>query len=450
MKMNRLLNFATGAAAAITAVVLMAGPAQAQEAKRRWEQQCEIRKEKFDKVLPQAMRDNKIDMWIVAMRDGTLDPNYNLLGRGFVFPVPPATGYYIFTDRGGDRIERMTIALDGEMLERCPTYDQVDVPKTLREFVQERNPRSIGVNVASEIGAADGLTHTLYNQIVKDLGPDLAGRLTSAEKLVSDFRSRRVSAEIMNFGIAGEYSRNFAERALSNEVITPDKTTLADVAWWMWDRLLENGLGSSFDMPSVYVLGPGKRETSNDYIIRHGDLLSIDWGVGYQDMWMDMKRTAYVLKPSEFAVPAGIQNAYDKGKKNRTLMIHNIKSGFTGKETLDRLNGLIAQQPGFALTKEFAQPAPSKDPNLTQIFIGPHSTGDLGHGSGASTVMFSPLQQTYTLHPNDFLSIEMFSYTPIPEWGGKMLTLPLEDDGVVTPNGVDWVYPPNEHIILIR
>ena len=47
-----------------------------------------------------------------------------------------------------------------------------------------------------------------------------------------------------------------AERALSNEVITAGKTTLEDVAWWLQDRLLERGLGSEFDMPSVYVTGP--------------------------------------------------------------------------------------------------------------------------------------------------------------------------------------------------
>ena len=31
---------------------------------------------------------------------------------------------------------------------------------------------------------------------------------------------------------------------------------LEDVAWWRQDQLLLRGLGSSFDMPSVYVTGP--------------------------------------------------------------------------------------------------------------------------------------------------------------------------------------------------
>jgi hypothetical protein len=44
-------------------------------------------------------------MWIVAMKEGHYDPLWELLGRGYVGTI----GYYIFTDRGGDRIERAAI-----------------------------------------------------------------------------------------------------------------------------------------------------------------------------------------------------------------------------------------------------------------------------------------------------------------------------------------------------
>ena len=55
-----------------------------------------IRKEKFDVILPQVMRDNQIDMWIYAKgADDSLD-----------FELSEDAGIYIFTDRGGDRIER--------------------------------------------------------------------------------------------------------------------------------------------------------------------------------------------------------------------------------------------------------------------------------------------------------------------------------------------------------
>ena len=58
------------------------------------------------------------------------------------------------------------------------------------------------------------------------------------------------------FAEAAGIAIQLTERALSNEVITVGETTLEDVAWWLQDRLLERGLGSEFDMPSVYVTGP--------------------------------------------------------------------------------------------------------------------------------------------------------------------------------------------------
>lgn len=57
-----------------------------------------IRREKLDVVLPGAMRDNGVDMWIHVVREGDPDPMAVHFG--------PVWGYLIFTDRGGDRIER--------------------------------------------------------------------------------------------------------------------------------------------------------------------------------------------------------------------------------------------------------------------------------------------------------------------------------------------------------
>lgn len=60
---------------------------------------------------------------------------------------------------------------------------------------------------------ADGLSHTLHNKIVAAVGPSFATRLVSAEKLVSDFSSRRVASELVAFGDATEIGRQIAERA---------------------------------------------------------------------------------------------------------------------------------------------------------------------------------------------------------------------------------------------
>ena len=421
---------------------LVGSDSNAQEARRRWERMCQIRHEKFDRILPVVMRENGIDMWIVMQKEGHLDPLYRDLGEGYVGDV----GYYIFTDRGEPRIERAALGVGGHRLEACGVYDIVEGSFDLKAFVAEREPERIGLNMSVSIGAADGLSHRGYEHLVETLGRDYAGRFTSAEKLVSDFRSRRVASEIVAFGEAGEMSREIAERAFSNEIITPGVTTLEDVSWWMQDQLFERGLESSFGMPSVYVTEPeGIAANSNERIIQRGDLLMIDWGVGYLNLFTDMKRIAYVLREGETEVPPGFKNAFDQALKVREVLRRNIMPGPTAGAMLEQLNDKL-REAGFSLI-EFNRPT---DEDTTDVVIGCHSVGNLGHGTGPSIAWFNPTRLSYEIRPTNMFSIELFAYTKADEFGGKKVRIPLEDDAIVTERGVEWFYPVNQRILLIK
>ena len=94
---------------ALLLAVSVAAPSSAQEARRRWEMQRQIRLDKFDQVLPLVMRKHGIDMWIVAVKENHPEPLWEDLGRGYVSGV----GYYVFTDRGGARIERAALGPSG-------------------------------------------------------------------------------------------------------------------------------------------------------------------------------------------------------------------------------------------------------------------------------------------------------------------------------------------------
>ena len=451
------------------ALLLAPDGADGQDARRRWERMCQIRAEKFDLVLPKAMRDNDLDMWIVVVREGLLDPMWEALGRGYVGDW----AYYVFTDRaareadtaggpagarpgaeadaGGGagvagRVERAALGVGGYRLERCGVYDHFGAADELPEFVSARDPRRIGVNMAESIGGADGLSHTSYLHLREVLGP-YADRLVSAERFVSDFRATRTAIELATFAEAGEISREIAERAFSNDVVTPGVTTLEDVAWWMSDQLLARGLDSSFDMPSVYVTGPeGIVATSSERIIQRGDLLMIDWGVGFLDFYTDMKRIAYVLREGETEAPAGIQRAFDRAVEVRNVMKDAIRPASTAQHALDRTWAAI-EAAGFNRI-EFNRPSP--DPEVTDVVIGPHSVGNWGHGFGPSLAFFNPTRLTYELRPGTLISVELFAYTANPDWGGATVRIPLEDDAVVTERGVEWLYPVNDRILLIK
>lgn len=424
------------------ALPLISPPAHAQEARRRWEVQRQIRLDKFDLVLPGVMRELGIDMWITAMREDHYDPLYEDLGRGY----PSRQAYYVFTDRGGDRIERIAIGVHGYLIAQSGAYDRLLPDVDLGAFVRERDPKRIAVNMSSGIGAADGLSYTMHAHVVETLGPTYAARLVSSEQLVSRFRSRRVALEIVAFGEAARHSVELAERALSNEVITPGKTMLEDVAWWLQDRLLERGLSSVFDMPSIYITGPeGIEATSNTRIVQPGDVLMIDWGVKLMNFQTDMKRVAYVLKPGEREAPESIRKAYDTALEVQRVLRRHIRPGRRGDETLDELYRQVKAAGWEPI--EFNKPnaGPSVD-----VTIGMHPVGNTGHGVGPSITTWQPLQSTFVIEAPHIFSFEYFTYVPIPEWGGRKLRIPIEDDALVTERGVEWLHPAARRVLVIR
>ncbi|MEE8605360.1 MAG: hypothetical protein V3S65_08295, partial [Candidatus Aminicenantaceae bacterium] len=80
----------------------------------------QIRREKFDLILPQVMRENNIDMWIHVLREGNPDPLSSNLGSD--------SGVFIFMDRG-DRIERAVFGHSLDLVRECGAYDIVAQPE---------------------------------------------------------------------------------------------------------------------------------------------------------------------------------------------------------------------------------------------------------------------------------------------------------------------------------
>jgi Xaa-Pro aminopeptidase len=427
----------------LASAILCLNSASSNEARSRWEMRNQIRRDKFDLVLPGAMRANKIDMWITVMKEGNFDPLYLELGQGYVSSI----GLIIFTDIGKERIERAVLGIDGPEIETCGAYDLFLPASDLKKFVSERNPERIGVNMSDRLGRADGLSRAGYDFLAKTLGPPYDARLVSADKLISDFLYHRVASEIAVFAEAGRISRELAENALSNEVIIPGQTRLEDVAWWLQDQLEARRLESSFGLPSIYITGPqGIEATSDRRIIQRGDLMMIDWGVGLMGFYTDMKRIAYVLKDGETQAPLGIQNAFDRAVAAREVVRRAIKPGRTGSATVEAINAAL-EAAGFAVMKEFNKPT---DTEKTEVITGCHSVGDWGHGIGPSAAFFQTAQLEFEVYPTTLLAIEFFAYTAAPEWGGKKVRIPLEDDAVVTERGVEWLYPVNQRLLLVR
>ena len=145
----------------------------AQSSKQAYETMRLIRREKMDLILPGAMRDNNVDMWIHVVQSANKDPLALDLGGWFEFRAWDPIGYYIFTDRGGYRIER--IILGGEDEEGL--YDISGSGDQLLRLVEERDPRVIAVNMSTSLTIANGLSHTAYLSMTDALGEKYSKRI---------------------------------------------------------------------------------------------------------------------------------------------------------------------------------------------------------------------------------------------------------------------------------
>ena len=151
-------------------------------------------------------------------------------------------------------------------------------------------------------------------------------------------------------------------------------------------------------------------------------------------------------KEGETEVPAGIRNAFDQGVKVRDIIKQTIRPGVTAQKAESDIYAALTAA-GFNKMEAFNK---FTDLDKTDVIIGCHSVGNWGHGIGPSIAFFNPVRIGYELRPSNLLSIELFAYTKVPEWGGKKLRIPLEDDAVVTERGVEWLYPINPRILVIK
>ncbi len=435
-----------------------------------------IRKEKVELILPGAMRDNNVDMWIHVTRAGDQDPMFPEFGS--------TSGYMIFTDLG-DRIERASFsgsfggagALDFEIygsrdIQRAITgYDyntqDFSVFDELAQYVEERDPETIAVNFSDWLAIADGISYTQYLKLEKILGPKYSDRIVSAVKVITDFRSRRTLREIALMTNAVELHRQIQERALSNEVIMPGVTTLEDVGWWVHEQLFKRShveaRWNATSMPGViYSAASNDSETnSTQYVLQRGDFLSFDIGLRYLDYFeTDYKRNAYIMKKGETRVPESLQHAFDRAIAARAIIRKQIKVGKTAGQTLQDI--IAAMKAADYIYTPFTDESPENYMNVQEklantdkssFSIDMHSQGNHG-GSlvtvGPSIAAFRSDRDHLPVQENHLFSFEFVISTNLPEKPGFPLAINIEGNHVVSSRGVEFLHPPNEKILLIH
>src|SRR5215510_6473029 len=205
-------------------------------------------KKRLDTMLLPMMRQQKIDMWIVTNEEFHAEPVVP-----YIAPPIPYQGrrdFFIFADRGGDKLDRIALVRYSE--EHLKYFFEVlnppgrEIASTLRRIVEERKPKTIALNMGGTRGATNGITHDSYKLLAETLGADYSSKFVSAAPLIVEYMDTRLPEELETYRSAVAVTDLLTQRAFSNEVITPGKTTVGDVRFWFLQQLSNLGLDTWF------------------------------------------------------------------------------------------------------------------------------------------------------------------------------------------------------------
>lgn len=409
---------------------------------------------RLDTVLPRLMREHRVDMWIIPMREYNEDPVFWSLVSPTTMAARRRT-IYVFYDRGPGRgVERIAIGGSSQgglyQVVRDPdaamgnagTERRLAEPfgpeqwKLLTPIVEGREPRRIAVDISHTHAFSDGLSAGEWEQLQDALG-GYRDRVVREERLPLDFIAERLPEMLPTYVEMQKLAHRIISTAFSREVITPGQTRTEDVVWWMRQRLNDLGLATWFQ-PSVDVQRRGVEmgDSANPVIMR-GDVLHCDFGITALGLNTDTQHMGYVLLPGESDAPDGLYAALGAGNRLQDIVLEKMAAGRSGNEVL--AEALAAMR------------AASIDGTVYS-----HPVGADGHGAGPLIGLWDrqegvPGRGDVPLRPNTWFAVELQATSPVPEWDGQLVRMGLEEDAYLDSTGTrHWVLDRQTRFHLVR
>jgi len=402
---------------------------------------------RLDNIVPEIMRREGIDMWlIVSSGEYHRDPiGPSLFGTNGI--NYGGTGAVLFHDRGKDvGVERFSTG-GGNLYKPLPGDRTRDQFERIAEFVKQVNPKKIGINtsVARYWSFTDGLSASCKERLVQALGPQLASRLVSAERLCIGWLETRSPQELSIYRHICGVAHDLIAEYFSNKVIVPDVTTTEEATRWLMQKFVELGVDTWFgtyittqryEEGKVKFLRSGATATGKDNVIKRGDLIHCDVGIVYLGLCTDNQENAYVCRIGESDAPEGLKEALKRANRVQDIFMNEFKEGRTGNDIF------------------LASISKTKQENLNAS-IYTHPLGYQGHAAGPFMGLISkqepiPGVGDYPLHLNTCYSIELHVMHKVPEWGNQEVRMALEEDAAFTAEGCKFIDGRQTRLYLIK
>jgi Xaa-Pro aminopeptidase len=388
--------------------------------------------EKLDQV-PTILEEQGVDLWLTFVHETNVTPDSCL---ELIVGTDCTWQSAFLLSRTGERIA-VVGRFDAPGLEAIGgwsdvrTYDE-SVRPVLREAVERLDPQTIALNHSASNPAADGLTHGMWLVLSETLmGTPYVDRFMSSETVVGSLRGRKTSLEIDRIRAAiAETEEIFA--LVSAQIRPGLKET--EIAAFFHEEVARRGLGYAWERgqcpavdaaPEKEVGHTGPTELQ----ARRSALIHTDFGVVKDSYCSDLQRMWYLLDEGETEAPPEVAGAWDAVWASMDAGAAVMRPGVQGHEVdaaaRASLVGAGYDEPMHALG---------------------HQVGRAVHDGGA---LLAPLWDRYGDAPRGLLE-EGQVYTleygaPVPGRG----YVALEEDVLVTADGIEWLSTPQRDLWLV-
>ena len=259
----------------------------------------------------------------------------------------------------------------------------------------------------------------------------MAGRIESAERIISALRERKSAAEIARIRDAVRTTEDIF--GLVAGYIRPGRTE-KEIAAFMAAEVARRGLAAAWDpatCPAVFT-GPdtaAAHYAPTDRKVEPGHVLNMDFGVKANAYCSDLQRTFYVLAPGEREAPAAVARGFATVVEAVETARRAMKPGVQGVE-IDAIARRVLVAAGY---EEF-----------------PHALGhQVGRFAHDGTALLGPKWEKYAERPFQPLEEGMvFTIEPRLTVPGRGVVT-IEEMVVLTKDGAAWLSTPQKELWLL-
>ncbi|HKL14489.1 MAG TPA: M24 family metallopeptidase [Balneolaceae bacterium] len=400
----------------------------------------EIRSERIQTLLPEAMARAEVDAWAILCRSNNNDPL--ALHVGCENAVAPAV--YLF-ELNEDTVQSTVFTPPGEAtaLQELGLHNTIEVVERTEdplvvaaEYINRNVRGTLALNYSDSNELADGISFSQYTRLTNMLIQPVINRIVSSDELVYEWLSVKTPAEVGILRKAAELTAQWEVEAYTQ--VIPGESTDRDIALFLKKKMADAGVTDAWspDQNPLVNSGPDRGHAhSTDRVIRPGDVIQIDFGIRVYDTWVsDIQRFAYVLAPGESEAPEDIQRYWNVAREGSRRVFEAMKPGVTGL-AVDRVQREWMRENG----------------SMNVLWNTGHPVGyvahDIGPSLGGAQEGRDPSETAY----RELREGNVFAYDGFYMWEieGGTKTISVEEMAVITGSSAEYLTDPQEELILI-